>query len=80
MPLLDIPLMLFSFLLSQVLMFSMVTVLYQASSSGGPLATICVHLGAILLWTAQFVWCAWMLNCPVLDLGEGVKIVLNKRD
>merc|ERR1712106_849721 len=67
-PLMDIPLMMVSFMLSQVLMFSLLTVLYQSTPDSGPLATLCIHLVAMVLWSAQFVWCAWMLNCPVLDL------------
>ena len=79
-PLVDIPLMIVSFMLSQVLMFSLLTVLYQTTSNSRPLATLSIHLLAMVLWSAQFVWCAWMLNCPVLDLGQGLKIVLNKKD
>ena len=79
-PLVDIPLMIVSFMLSQVLMFSLLTVLYQTTSNSGPMATLGIHLLAMVLWSAQFVWCAWMLNCPVLDLGQGFKIVLNKKD
>ena len=65
--------MIVSFMLSQVLMFSLLTVLYQTTSNSGPLATLGIHLLAMVLWSAQFVWCAWMLNCPcpVLDLGKG---------
>ena len=79
-PLVDIPLMIVSFMLSQVLMFSLLTVLYQTTSNSGPLATLGIHLLAMVLWSAQFVWCVWMLNCPVLDLRQGVKIVLNKKN
>ena len=71
--------MLVSFILSQVLIFSLLNMMYQAISTTGPLATLCVHLSAVAMWTGQFVWVAWMLNCPVLNMGEGVKIVLSKK-
>ena len=76
----DIPLMIVSFMLSQVLLFSLLSVMYQITSDKGPLATLFIHLIVMVLWSAQFVWVAWMLNCPVLDMGHGFKIVLNKKD
>ena len=76
----------------QVLAHSLVSLLQSLAGSG--LASLASHLASLLLWTAQFVWwphdndircvmtcarCAWMLNCPVLNLGEGGKIVLNRK-
>ena len=78
---LDIPLMLVSFMLSQVLIFSLLNMMYQAISTSGPLSTLCVHLAAVVMWTAQFVWCGWMLNCPVLSMGDtGGRVGINKKD
>ena len=79
-PLLDIPFMLSSFLLSQVLVHSVISVMEAASStSSWHVASLASHLASLLLWTLQFVWCAWMLNCPVLNLGEGGKIVIKRK-
>ena len=72
--------MILSFLLSQILLLSLLSLLYQtAATSSSPLPTLCIHLVSLILWSAQFIWCAWMLNCPVLDLGHGFKIVLKKK-
>ena len=81
-PLLDIPFMLCSFLLSQMLVHSIITVMEAATSSSSNtwhLASLVSHLASLLLWTLQFVWCAWMLNCPVLNFGEGGKIVIKRK-
>ena len=79
-PLLDIPFMLSSFLLSQVLVHSVISVMEATtSSSSWQLARLASHLVSLLLWSLQFVWCAWMLNCPVLNFGEGGKIVIARK-
>ena len=79
-PLLDIPFMLSSFLLSQVLVHSVISVLEaSATSSSWQLARLASHLVSLLLWSLQFVWCAWMLNCPVLNFGEGGKIIIKRK-
>lgn len=80
LPLLDIPFMLSSFLLSQMLVHSVISVMEAStSSSSWQLSSLFTHLFSLLLWTLQFVWCAWMLNCPVLNLGEGGKIVIRRK-
>ena len=79
-PLLDIPFMLCSFLLSQMLVHSVISVMEASiNSTTSSLAGLASHLASIFLWTVQFVWCAWMLNCPVLNLGEGGKIVIRRK-
>ena len=80
LPLLDIPFMLSSFLLSQLLVHSVISLLEATTaSSSWQLAKLASHLVSLLLWSLQFVWCAWMLNCPVLNLGEGGKIVIKRK-
>ena len=80
LPLLDIPFMLSSFLLSQVLVHSVISVMEATTtSSSWQLARLASHLVSLLLWSLQFVWCAWMLNCPVLNFGEGGKIVIKRK-
>ena len=80
LPLLDIPFMLSSFLLSQVLLHSVISVIEASTtSSSWHLARLASHLVSLLLWSLQFVWCAWMLNCPVLNFGEGGKIVIKRK-
>ena len=70
LPLLDIPFMLISFLMSQVtpvcpehctdplssqvLAHSLVSVLQ--SLSGSVLGSLASHLASLIIWTAQFVW------------------------
>ena len=78
-PLLDIPFMLSSFLLSQMLVHSIISVMESSTRPSTTLSSLVSHLASLLLWTIQFVWCAWMLNCPVLNLGEGGKIVIKRK-
>lgn len=78
-PLLDIPFMLSSFLLSQMLVHSIISVMEGSTRPSTTLSSLASHLASLLLWTIQFVWCAWMLNCPVLNLGEGGKIVIKRK-
>ena len=78
-PLLDIPFMLSSFLLSQMLVHSIISVMESSTRPSTTLSSLVLHLASLLLWTIQFVWCAWMLNCPVLNLGEGGKIVIKRK-
>ena len=81
-PLLDIPFMLSSFLLSQMLVHSVISVIEATTtSSSWQLAKLASHLVSLLLWSLQFVWCAWMLNCPGLsslriDNAENKYIIL----
>ena len=63
LPLLDIPFMLSSFLLSQLLVHSVISLLEATTaSSSWQLAKLASHLVSLLLWSLQFVWCAWMLQ------------------